>query len=216
MFDTTGPEPPTRRPTRTEIIGAAGSKDLTVKATVKSELQITGVADDDFLDTLIHQASAQIVSYCGREFARETIRDTFRISRGYGWLQLSRWPTASITSITESGVALAASDYELDAAAGRLLRVSSGAPILWTDELIVVTHVSGWNLLAELPHDLERACIDLVKSRYRQRLRDQTIKAERVDGVASFEYWVGDIPGEDAGLPSQVAGVLDQYREARI
>lgn len=205
-------------PYRSTVSSAAASKDLTVKATVKTELGISASTHDTFLDTLIHQASAEIVSYIGRDVASETLVDRFRCIDAVDYLWLSRHPVSSISSVTEDGITVTSANYELDAASGKLWRLDDdGEPITWeTDVPIIVTHVSGWALLGDLPHDLERCCIDLVKARYYARTRDPMLRSESVPDVYQVSYQIGGNAETMGGIPADIAGRLDAYRQIAL
>lgn len=213
-------------PYKTTVSVAAASKDMTLKATVKAELGITVTTYDDLIDVMIQQASAAIVSYCNREFASETVVSLFRLDRratSYSsWravetLMLERVPVTSITSVDEDGTTLTADDYEVDAATGFLWRLDGDDNrSCWSATKITVTQVGGYVMLTTLPQDLERACLDLVKSRWFARARDPMVKAAEVPGVLSEQYWIGDAPGTGDGIPASIQLLLDPYRRIVI
>lgn len=200
------------------VTGAATSKDMTLLATVKTELGITVSTDDAWLALVIQEESAAACSYCNREFARETVIESFRLEtedRCVTGLYLSRVPVASITSVVEDGVTLTAADYELAAADGRLYRLDgAGARSAWATAKIVVTYAGGYIMLTTLPQDLERAVRTMVKHRWYARQRDPLVKAASLDGVMSEQYWVGDVTGD--GAPAEVTAVLDRYRRIAV
>jgi hypothetical protein len=197
-------------PYNSTVSVAASSKDMTLLNTVKTELSIGNTDYDVLLGSFIQQASAAIVSYCRREFARETLVDTFRIGGGITTLQLTRRPIVSVTSIVEDGVTLDSDDYEIIAANGWLNRLdASGDPQCWECGKIVVTHVAGWLMLTDLPSDLERVTIDLVKSKWFARDRDPMVKSEGTPGVYEVSYWV-DTGQYVRGLPAGIAAKLDE------
>jgi hypothetical protein len=197
-------------PYKSIVTVPAASKDMTLLATVKTELGITDAASDAKLSALIQQASAAIVSFCKREFAQETLADTFRTDCGDSVLQLSRRPIVSVTSIVEDDVSLTAADYEIIAANGWIQRIDSEErPIGWAWGKTVVTYVAGWIMLTNLPSDLERACIDLIKGKWFALERDPLVKSESTPGVYSVDYWVQS--GESVrGLPADVARQLEE------
>jgi hypothetical protein len=205
------------RPEFTVIDDPAASKDLTVKATVKTELGITGTDNDAQIDTNIHQASALIAGHVGRDLAEDQRTDHFRIDGrdAIDVLRLSHWPVSSIDAITEAGIALDEYDYELDILTGRMWRLdAAGDRIEWTAGKITVQHTSGYALLTNLPHDLERACIEQVKAVFSGRQRDPTLKSESVPDVyqASYALAGGDFIGT-SGLLKSVEGALVPYRK---
>lgn len=203
-------------PYKTIVDTVAASKDLTVKATVKTEIGETSATYDAQIDAHIHQASALITGYCNREFASEKVTDSFRPTAC--WIEslwLSRTPVSTIHAVVEDGTTLTASDYEVIANTGQLLRLDSdGNPTCWaTGVLITVQHTSGYTLLTTLPNDIERACIDQVKALFVSRQRDPTLKSETVPDVyqASYALAGGDFVGA-SGMLKSVEGALAKYR----
>lgn len=200
------------------VITPAASKDLTVLATVKAELEITTTDDDAFINTLIQQASAAIVSYCGREFAAEEVDETVK-AYGTATLMVSRTPVTALTSISlddgVSSVTIPAGDYVLEDAEGGFIRslvgtwtwtASQGSGILARPvpgsefQAYRVRYTGGYVLLTTLPHDVERACIDLVKHKYLARGRDGAIVEEDLSQVYRAEYAPGDFTSAQRSL----------------
>lgn len=204
------------------VLVAAASKDLTVKATVKAELGISGTTDDDLLDTLIHQASARTFSFTGRELASETVRERFLVPCGCGVIWLARTPVSAISGtvdvhtlgITEDGTALTVdTDYEYNPATGEVWRLDSdGNRTEWAaDALITAIYTGGYVTLTNLPHDLERAAIELVKAAYRARTRDPALRSKSIPDVYTETYRDADKMTGDSGMPPEVAGMLAPY-----
>lgn len=209
------------------VTAAATSYDLTVKATVKTELGISGNGDDALIDVLISQASAVIRAACNREFARETVQETLKAS-GKSLLMMTRTPIISVTSIALDGVTVDSSDYSVDEPGAGLIFSSCG----WQETakklsgigqlpvgnsrayLYTVIYVAGYILpgmsgTRDLPADIERACIDLVKAYYLGRDRDPTIESESVPDVGSVKYNVSEV-----GIPPHVDMILSRWRRA--
>lgn len=198
---------------------------------VKAELRVTGTSEDDFLGNAIDRASAAIERWCNRVFAVETVRETFARSQLAGFhmpafgnssdsLVLTRWPVVSLVSVTESGSALATSAYEFDPASGLLYRLGNGGlrrP--WMNGAAVVEYQAGYVLPGDdgrdLPADIERAAVMLVKAEWFARDRDPLVKTEDVTGVLATTYWVGGIPGGGT-LPPDVEGLLSPYRSPAV
>lgn len=203
-------------PFKSVVTTPAASKDLTLLATVKTELGITGTTDDAWLSVQIQQASAFAVAYCNREFAKETLVDTFRPDAAANYLSLTRWPVVTIGSVVEDDETLTAADYEVDPAAGMLYRLDGDDERRrWAIAKIVVTYEAGYVLLTDLTHDLERACIELIKRRWFARKRDPLVKGEEVPDVYNVQYWVNG-SGSGAALPDDIALTLDKYRRIAV
>jgi len=198
-----------------EITEVADTQDLTVLATAKNELRIAqaDTSQDAELTRWIHEASSLINSQVNRVLGREKVRETFECgySGHIGGLSLSRYPVAIIDSVACSTQSLATTDYRLDANKGLLYR-NFGR---WTGE-VVVNYQAGYQLLGELPYDLERACLQLMRYRQTSALRDPSIRSEEVPGVYNVSYWVGVVPGSDAAMPADVTSMLAPYRDLPI
>jgi hypothetical protein len=193
---------------------APAAKDLTLLATVKTELSITGTTQDAWLTDAIRQASDAIAAFCRRpeSFGRATYAQTWRAAYSgecAGALILARDLAPSIVSVVEDGVTLDAADYLLD---GSLLRrLSNDSPTEWLAAKIVVTYQAGYTLLTDLPYDVERSCLDLVVRAQQARGRDPGLRSERILDVIA-QSW--DTPGGDGfkdGLPRDVAERLSPY-----
>jgi hypothetical protein len=201
-------------PYRTDIIMPGLSIDLTVLATVKTELGITDTASDALLQSKITQSSAAIASACGRVFQKETVADHFNLEWNscVGGLTLSRYPVEEIVSVTEGTQMLTGSDYQFQSSNGLLYRLQSNMRSIWQGGQIVVTYAAGYELLETLPHDLEQACIILVKQQYYSQTRDPLIKGITIPGVSTYEYWVGSV-GQGGGMPPEVQSLLAGYKD---
>lgn len=199
------------------VVTAADSYDLTTLATVKAEMKIaSGETKFDALisNDWIPQASAAVATYCNRVFALESVTETFRHVRCLSELLLSRFPVSSITTVEVDGVTLDADEYEIASDSGILYRLSSDCRIEWNASKIVVTYDGGYALLGELPREIERAVVLLIKF-YRYTLaRDPLVKRENIPGVIETEYWV--TTDGTAAMPKEVTDLLDPHRSLTI
>jgi hypothetical protein len=193
----------------------ASSYDLTALATVKTELGITDNSENTKLAGWITQASIIAASYCKRVFAQETVTEVFRPNRGCSryvdTIILARRPIASITSATEDATLVAASEYEFDSKAGLLYRLdSSGYRSCWSfSKSLTVVYVAGYQLLATLPQDVERAVIMMVKDMRSDSERDPNLIEKETVGVSRYRWWA---PGDaKTVLPIEISGLLDPY-----
>lgn len=199
------------------VTSAASTYDLTVLATVKAELGITGTTEDTNIGTWISQASAACASYCNRTLRSETVTETFRSARNESLIYLARLPVGTITSVTEDGVVLVVdTDYQLDAINGVLYRLSSDLVVNWNFNKLVVVYAGGYTSIASIPDDIERACITQVKTLRSASTRDPLVKQESIPGVLDTSYWVGGIPGTVGNLSPEVTALLDPYREISV
>ena len=198
----------------------AETHDLTTLETVKAVLKISGTTDDDFLALLITQASAEIEAYCNRVFCKETLADSFRIE----WQALSpHHGYAEPEAIVEAGggVTLAAAQYEIDQAAGILLRLDDyDREGFWASPAkTVVTYSAGFVLPGNdgrtLPDDIEAAAIEAVKFGWHARSRDPLVKSESTPGVYDVTYWIA-AAGESGDLPPEVVAKLSRYTDHSV
>ena len=194
----------------TEVITAAESYDLTVLATVKSELEIAADdhASDAKLSRYIRQASAALATECDRVFARETVRETFRPFYRYPRLALTRRPVTAITSIDADGTVLGAPDFYVQAQTGLLYRLVSSLRSDWTAQVVTVTYTGGYELLGGLPEDIERGVLALVKQYHFAAGRDPAVSEEGIPGVHSYRLRTNG----DAAYPPEFQMVADKYR----
>lgn len=198
-----------------EIVTAAIEQKLTTVATVKADLGITGADQDVQLGALIDQASAAIASWCGRTFGVETVRDTLVVD---SWsdrssLLLGRWPVVAVTALTVAGVALEPEAYVLNKAKGDVLnRGSSTRFAPWPLGETIVTYSTGYVLPGAedrtLPHEIERACLLMVRGAHYATGRDPALRSEETSGVATFTYFAAI----DHGLPLEAQALLSPYR----
>jgi hypothetical protein len=204
------------------VLTPAETHDLTTLAMVKTELGVTGSSSDAHLQALIQQASGEIASHCDRVFALETVRQTFQ-SRDRPWprrptactpLVLARWPIVEISTITENDIAVSTDEYSIDAAEGLLYRVVSAIEFGWWGTDIVVEYSGGYALMGDLPFDIERCCLDLVRSYWHGRSRDPSLRSEVVPGVIEQSWSAIDSLPMRGGIPADIAHRLDRYKRA--
>lgn len=175
------------------ITDPATTISLTTLDAAKADLALAGSTDDAFIQVLIEQASAAIVSWCGRPFAAEGVRETFYLDRPERPLVLSRWPIVEVTAVTVAGSAESPANVGGEDA-GLLYRLDgSGRSIPWPPGSIVVDYRVGYILPGDpnrtLPPDIERAALSLVKAWFHARGRDPSVKRDDVVGVGETEFF---------------------------
>lgn len=183
---------------------------LTTLANVKTELGITGSADDAYLESQINFVSTAIETFLGRTLGYEAGK--VEKVKGYGGtrIRLSLIPLIEVTDVTivnATGVTatyeVADMEIEYDGKEGFLF-FRSGWP--WTaprpfgtiardplpgheESSIQVTYNGGYVLPADLPAvdpqialpiDIERAAILAVSTNYARRSADRSVKTERL------------------------------------
>ena len=187
----------------------AETHDLTRLDTVRAELGVTDRAEDENLARWISQASNAVAKHLNRVLAQETLSETFRLTSVTEALLLSRYPVASIVSVTEYDTVLDAADYEVNAASGVLTRLSDDAPAGWSAGKIVVSYVAGY-ALDEVPEEIERAAIMLVNQYRFAADRDPQLRGESTEGAGSSSYFDGM---EAGGMSPEVRGLLGEHRK---
>jgi hypothetical protein len=204
------------------VVTPATSQDLTLLATVKAELGISGSTEDTAIETWIDQASAACSAYCNRVFGRETVTQQFRrynrVERS-SVLVLDRFPVTSFTSVVEDGVTLVnGTDYECDLSTGLLYRLSASddSVVAWDCDKLTVTYVGGFALLGDLPATVERACISMVKLLRASATRDPALRSENIlSGLYSYTLF-GPSDMGPGGLPNDVEALLAPYRVVSV
>lgn len=190
------------------LVSAPASTALTTFTAVSDEL---GTPDQRLLG-LIDQASSLIGDYLGRELARATVRETFRLDwsdDGLAPLFLARTPVATISALVDGGAALDVSSLDFDPASGLLHRCRQS-------HVTVVTYDGGYVLPGQpnrdLPASIERACIDTVVALWHRAGRgDPMIRSESVEGIGATSY-LDPASGSAAALPPTAVAILEGYR----
>ena len=204
------------------VSSAAAQTALTTRERAKVALNINDSSLDDWLDLKIPAVTRDVVNHMGvaaasdgtRTIGRQTLVETFRLTRDEDVIQLSKWPVQSITSIVEDDDddEVDEDDYELNGATGHITRLNADIPVLWAAWKVTVTYIAGWLLPgeagADLPEEIESAVWDLLKLERSAMNRDPRLKSEEIPGVWSGTYWVGGMP-----LPPEVAAKLGTYTD---
>lgn len=187
------------------ILDPATTNDLTILATLKTELGITDTASDAYLADLIRQASDTVTRYCGRAtFNRETVQQTERLTCRRECIVLDRDILPAITSVTEGGTALTADEYELD---GSLLyRLCGDVRICWAACKVVIVYAAGYVSLTDVPYDLERAVLITAAAWHSAKGRDPMLRSETTEGVGATS-WIAT--AGMAAMPPQAVSILD-------
>ena len=197
--------------TSVTVIEAASSHDLTVLDTLKQELKISprDQSNNAALLRSIRAATGAINSACGRPFGLETVRQRFFLDHRecVDVLVLNRTPViGDVTSVTEGDdTLLDAENFDLvDASQGLLARTGR----LWSASEITVVYRGGYQLLGDLPDEIEHACLRLAADYYQARGRDSAVRSVNIPDVEAVTYAVADAPGR---LPPDVRELLRPY-----
>lgn len=210
-----------------EVLEPAPDKLLTSLDAVKTTMGITNDDGDPLLLDIIKAASQFVVSYTGRDFALQTVKES-KISNGDPELLLSITPIVEIEKVelddhTIDGWVL------YDAEAGIIQRrggfqstnlpfgTINRFPSSYAEKRWHITYTGGFILPGwgsshgerNFPYDLERAVIDMVKAQ---------VKTANLD-TGMTRYKIGETQitwaAEGAGsLPKSAENVLNYYRRA--
>jgi hypothetical protein len=199
------------------VLTSATTTALTDLASVQAELGLSGQDEAPYLNAQIAAASAAIASWCGRSFGQEQVREIWR-DLSLPQLALARWPITSIASVVQDGETLQAAQYEADAAAGMLWRLSDDERIRWEARKLTVTYTAGYLLPSQsnrtLPADVQRAATLMVAAQYNARGRDPMLRSESAQDVGQASY-LDPRAGMEA-MPPQAAALLQPYRAWRL
>lgn len=173
-----------------------------------------GLADDDdsqdaTLEPLIDQASAAIVSFIGQPLASQTYRETVWSRTSSDSLILSRFPVASIGSVEVDGAAIDAEGYRVDPATGIVHRHSpTRCGPFWPAGETVIEYAAGYELPDDLPADIQRAAVLMLRQSHFAGSRDPLLRSEETDGVATFSYFAAGA----AAVPLEAQALLSPYQ----
>lgn len=227
------------RPHTITVVKPAPNQDLVTLADVRAEFDAPR-ANDARLRRYITEASAAIATFTRRVWRQETVTETFYanyFTGGWGWgwgigmgtlwhpyrsdgsptpLVLMRYPASSVVSVVQDGTALEPTNYLLDGDNGLLYRwdatdSSSGFGMAWSPQTVAVTYVSGYPL-ADIPPDVQQACMVLIAVRYFSYNRDPYLRSINVPGVQEESYWAGPDQG---AFPPQAVGLLEKHIDMR-
>lgn len=213
----------------TTIVTPPSGPELVTLDQLKLELGISGSDQDDKLNAWITQASQIAASYCQTVLATQTVSETFRHSLGphgdgctarfyHGFLREAAEmlvfgcaPVSTVSSVTVDGTVLDVSTYEHDD--DRLFRLDkSGYPHAWQfNKAVVVVYTSGFTVGVNVPADLQRAIMMIIREARGSTMReDPMLKSRETVGVSKLEWWIPSASTTSA-LPVEITGLLDQY-----
>jgi len=207
----------------TRVITPAETLDLVTLDQAKAMLGIA--AGDTSQDAQIAQhiaaSSLAINHMCNRIFAVQTYRDQVRGAYGcWGEPFVTRqYPIVvdeesglPLVAVTEGGAALDAALFETDPPQGRLYRLDSGgAPLAWGSATLVVDYTAGF---AEIPADVQGACLEWVGIRYGAVGRDPALRSETVPDLLTQVFNTGDSGMASASASTAVPPTVRQWLSA--
>lgn len=171
-----------------------------------AELSAIGLTVSDIISNWCNIAGDGITPVTLRQ---ETLIETVRLTCGKSPLILSRRFLGTV-SVVEADVALAATDFSINAGAGMLTRLSSDAETYWPTSKIIVTYEAGF---ATVPTDLVDVAAEMVARRIGAS-RDPMMRSERIEvpGVRTVDrsYWVD--ANDSVDLTPDMQSILNAYR----
>lgn len=219
-----------------EVITAAPDKLLTKLATVKAAMGITASTYDTLLGDLIAAASDFAVRYCGREFAKQTVKESIA-GKGLPDAMISLTPIVEIEKIELDDAEMDGWTI-LDREAGFIQRRGSFTstnlpnptitphPSNYYEKRWHVTYTGGYVLpgwtgdgvVRNLPYDLERAIIAMIKSQFAKDsagIVDGTMKSYKIgDTTIQWETSPQALGPDNVGalIPGAALAVLNYYK----
>lgn len=180
------------------------------RAEVKTDLGITGAAQDAKIDALLIPACTLVEAYCGTVVAQRTVTERLQLEDACSALTLRYAPAISLTSLEFDGIAQTVGDFRLaksTAIVRHTLGTAFGAEGDW-----VVVYTAGF---ATVPAPIKQATLDLVRHLLSVSARDETLRRESVADVGETEYAdtaVSLVTGANgAKVPPSVANALANY-----
>lgn len=200
---------------------AAASRRLVDLSYARLMLGLDASADTRLL-ALIDSASRSVENYCNRKLIRETVSEQWRLRQAMPSLQLTRYPVASIVSVTEdTDPALTSDYYEADEETGQLFRLDgSDNRLSWCARKITVAYSGGYvpedDTGSDVPEDLRDGTLAIVKSGWFAKQRDPYERSVDIPGLATISYGFGSAMRTDSGFPPEAEALLAPYRRWAI
>lgn len=132
-------------------------------------ISATNTGEDEFIRDCILDVSDICEAYTGQVW-RRTVVTAELADGGTEFVQLQRIPAQSITSVTESGVAVAGTGYVLDSANGWLWRGTAQSGRLWAcgRQSVSVSYVAG-PVNGVVPRRIRRGALNFIRHMWEER-----------------------------------------------
>lgn len=190
----------------------------------------------DMMTHLLQMSSDFVCNYCGRQFAKQRVLE-MRPGDGLPDLLLSITPIVEVETVQFDGGA-EDTDYIIgDPEAGYLQKQGgwrdtsfwshylNDSPTSYAQLKWGITYTGGYVLpgwptgsgARTLPYDLERACIEIVRSGYKQAIigADPAMTTYKIgETMASWKQDADFLGGDMAalGIPASAVGILQHYK----
>jgi hypothetical protein len=175
-------------------------------AEAKSLLNMQDTADDDELLSYLEWACDLAEQIADTKFGRKTYTsETYSTNGSQHAVVLNHKPVISITTVTENGATLSASDYRVDSN-GLLYRRSGYVDYPWSESSggITVTYVAGH---AIIPTPVRNATLQILDHLWSTQRNRAGGRPSREDYPASGANW---------NVPHKARDVLLDYRTHRF
>lgn len=210
--------------------------DLVTATEYKTYAGISGSDLDTVIGVMIDIASVQIRRYCGRNLTtgfESASRTEVYDGNGYKELQLTEWPVTSITSVTQvlddgSTSALASTNYRVEGATGRLVRLAARTGRFATSTWGEVSSpgwgwepgwddgFQNWSVVytggySTIPDDLKFACYRLIDWMMGTRGTNPTLQSE---SLGSYSY--SRMSASDDAEAKMLRQILGPFMQGRL
>lgn len=166
---------------------------------IKRHLNITATSSDEELRQTLLAATSAAEDYLRRPLRRQSLTQSFYTPTGNGrGLVLSRTDISAISSVTEDGETLTASDYDADLNAGVVWRADCRS---WRYPTTVEYVTKGIDSPA-----LRQAVLELARHLWETQRGTMPMMPRGIDGVDMFN------PATGYSLPRRVTELLAPYR----
>lgn len=185
---------------------SASSNAFVSLAEAKSYTNILDTADDDELLAYLEWACVLAERIADTDFSRKTVTsETHSITGSTCSIQLRRRPVLSVTTVTEAGTTLSASQYALDSRWGTLYRQSgSYTDTAWVAgrNVVAVTYVVGY---AIIPPEVRQATLQILEHLWENQRGGNPLAG----GFRSADEFPQ--PGANWNVPNKARDVLLSY-----
>ena len=197
----------------------ANAGDLTTEANVQSWLSLGSTVDTAVIGRLVSAQSTFIQNWLQRQIASAQyteVRDGSGMGAGRYEMVLANYPITSVASLTVDGLPIPMSSdngveqpgYGFDSYRIFVAQVGSVVDAMYSNQYyfnrgranVTVVYTAGF---AQIPYDIEQACIELVALRYSERTRI---------GLASKGLAGETTAFQQKALTDSILQSLQQYR----
>jgi len=184
----------------------ANAIDLCLVSDVKALLNLTQITDDALLQSLVTGASEFIRQYASRDLIATTYTNEVYHGNGGTFMMLRNWPIQSVTSVSAYDCSnslvwsYSGSSFNFD---DRSIYLTTGDVFTKGRANIQVTYQAGY---ATVPYGLQRACVEMVAHRYREK--DRVGMASKGLAGETTAFVITDMPKSTKAYLDQIKNVV--------